>query len=108
MSGQIQSIPLMQTQSRETNQLQQNIIQTINQIVKNPLLNGGQIISKQNLVAGDNTLSHGLSRTLQGWFIVRYRGSWAQIYDNQAQNNNPGSTLILNSSGVVTVDVYIF
>jgi hypothetical protein len=108
MSGAIQSTPYVQTSDRSVNQLQQNIIQTLNQIVKNPLINGGLILQKQNLVSGNNTIAHGLGRTLQGWFVVRYRGGWADIFDNQDSNNNAGSTLVLNSSADVTVDVYVF
>lgn len=104
----IQSVPLVQTADRNINQLQQNIVQALNQILKNPLLNGALILTNQALVTGNNTLSHGLSRTLQGWFIVRYHGGWAQIYDNQDTNGNVGSTLILNASAPVTVDVYVF
>lgn len=104
----IQSIPLVQTESRELNQVQQNIIQTVNQILKCPIISGVQILTNQSLIVGDNVLSHGLSRTLQGWLIVRYHGSWAQIFDNQDSNGTPGTTLILNASAPVKVDVYVF
>lgn len=108
MSGGIQSIPLVQTPDRQVNQLQQNIVQTVNQILKCPIISGAQIIAKQSLKAGDNTIAHGLSRTLQGWLVVRYRGGWAEIFDKQDTNGNRGSTLILNASADVVVDLYVF
>lgn len=108
MSNQITSISLVQTQSREVNQLQQNISQAVNPLLKNQLVNGGSILTSVALPTGNTTLQTGLGRALQGWFIIRYHGGWAQIYDNQDTNQNASQTLILNASAPVTVDIYVF
>lgn len=72
----------------------------------NPI-NGGTILTSIALSAGDNTISHKLSQKLQGWFIVRLRGS-ATIYDKQDSNASQDKTLVLNSSAAVTVDIFVF
>lgn len=108
MSTQNTQIPFVQTTDRKVNQLQQNIIQAVTPLLKNPVVNGGSILASQTLAIGNNTLAHGLGRTLQGWLIVRYHGAWAQIFDNQDTNSKPAVNLILNASAPVTVDVYVF
>lgn len=102
----MQSIPKVQTDNREVNQLQSNILTYLNTMGQNALLSG---ITLQNisLVSGDNTINTKLNRKLQGWFIVRQRGA-AQIYDKQDSNKTPNSTLVLNASAAVSVDIFVF
>jgi hypothetical protein len=121
LSFPVSGIPLVQTQDRTVNQLQQGISQSFNQlnlasqgiqsainpILANPLV-FGQILVKQVLTSGSNTINHGLDGTLQGWFIVRFHGAFAQIYDTQDSNPIPGVTLLLHASAGVTVDIYVF
>jgi hypothetical protein len=101
------ALALVQTNDRNINQLQQNVAQAINPIIQSAP-NNSNILTGVKLSAGNNTISHGLGRTLQGWIPVRYHGSWAQIYDNQDSNPNPSKTLILNASAAVTVDLEVF
>lgn len=96
----------VQTQDRNINQLQSNILTQLNAIVKNPLINGN-ILTEQALLTGSNTLNHGLNRTIQGWFIVRLRSS-ASIFDTQDSNPTPNLTLLLTSSANVVADVFVF
>ena len=102
----MKAIPQVQTTERVQNQLQQNIITSINPLIKNPL-NSGQILQDVKLAVGTNVIPTGLNRKLQGWFTVRQR-ALANIYDNQDSNNNPGVTLILISDAQVKVDLYVF
>jgi hypothetical protein len=100
------AIARVQTENREVNQLQSNIISSLQSIVQNQLVNG-RVIKEKKLTVGSNTINHGLGQKLQGWFIVRKR-STSDIYDEQDSNKNPELTLILNSSAEVTVDIYVF
>lgn len=100
------TIARVQTDDREVNQLQSNIISALNPLLNNPLL-FGSILTEQDLAVGTNIIKHGLNRTLQGWFLVRKRAT-ADVWDSQDTNPTPNSTLILNASAAVTVDLYVF
>lgn len=71
-------------------------------------INGGLILQRVQLVTGTNRINHLLGRTLRGWFPVRWRGGWQQIYDNQDTNNFQDKILILVSGGNVTIDLMVF
>ena len=96
----------VQTTDRVVNQLQDNIANFIEPIGDNVLLSG-IILKNVALAVGSNTIQHGLGRLLLGWFIVRQRAS-ASIYDTQDNNKTPQTTLLLTSSAVVKVDIYVF
>lgn len=100
------AIARVQTENREVNQLQSNIISSLQSVIQNQLVNG-RVIKDQKLTVGSNTINHGLNQTLQGWIIVRKRAS-SDIYDEQDSNKTPALTLILHASADVTVDIYVF
>lgn len=102
----MRSIALVQTEDRNVNQLQQNITQALNPMLKNPLLNG-YILTEISLAAGANIIEHGLGRPLIGWFLVRRRAN-ESVYDTQDSNTSPSTTLQLTASGAVVVDIYVF
>lgn len=102
----MQAIAKVQTDNREVNQLQSNILSYLNTLGQNALLSGA-ILQKQSLISGSNTINHKLNRPLQGWFIIRQR-SGAAIYDDQDNNTTPNRTLILISSADVVVDIFVF
>lgn len=102
----MKSIARVQTPDPLVNQLQTNIIQGLAPILKNPLIDG-IILSGVSLISGDNTITHTLGRKLIGWCIVRQRAA-STLYDKQDTNASPDKTLILNSSGAATIDIYVF
>lgn len=105
MSG---AIAKVQTVDRNINQLQSNISQATQAVLNNPLANGGALLTSVPLKVGANVVSHKLGRKLQGWFIVRMRGAFSQIFDTQDSNGDGVRTLLLNSSVAVTVDLFVF
>jgi hypothetical protein len=100
----LSNMELIQTTDGDVNQLQINVKRTFTPLINNPLL-GGNIL-QATLVVGDNQISHGLNRTLQGWIIVDRNGA-SSIYRNQG-TQNPSQILVLNSSAAVTVSLYVF
>ena len=79
----------------------------INPVLKNPIVNG--VLSQQiKLTTGNNIVNHKLGRNLTGWYITRMRGSFVQVYDTQDSNQSPELTLLLNSSGNCTIDLFCF
>tara|TARA_R100001530_G_scaffold4656_2_gene6162 strand:- start:113 stop:571 length:459 start_codon:yes stop_codon:yes gene_type:complete len=71
-----------------------------------PIINGS-LLEEVALISGDTTLDHGLGRELLGWIVVGQSAS-AAIYDKQGTNSDSGRTLILNSSAVATVNLWVF
>lgn len=121
----IKQIPQMQAENREVNQLQNNILQILNPLIRqNPIL-AGTTLKNIKLSIGNNTINTNLNRTLQGWLLVRKRGpatdsdgntvSNFSIYDQQdgvaptiSANPTPNSTLILNSNANISVDILVY
>src|SRR6185437_314807 len=100
------AIAKVQTQDATISKLQDDIIGGLQPILKNALVDGS-LLTNVSLQSGQNTIFHGLGRTLQGWILVRERAN-ANVWDNQDQNGLQNSTLLLNASAAVTVDVYVF
>lgn len=75
----------------------------INPVIANPL-NDANILSEIVLVDGVTIINHGLSRKMQGWFIIDINGA-ATIYRSAPFNS---STLTLTSSAIVTVSLGVF
>lgn len=78
----------------------------INPILAAPIVNG-LLLNNVSLVSGDNTINHRLGRKLQGWIVVGKNAN-ANIYDKQSTNTMPELTLVLNSSGTLTVNLWVF
>lgn len=100
------TLPIYQTDSKDLNLLQTNWSTQINPVLSLPI-NSGLFLKGISLVSGSNTINHRLGRKLQGWFITRKRAS-ASIYDLQDSNPRPELTLVLNSSGTVSIDLFVF
>lgn len=88
------------------NQVQINLVRTLNPVFNTPIL-GGNLLTSQTLAVGSNTINHGLDRALNGWIIVRQRAE-ANVWDSQDKNTTPKATLVLNSSAAAVVDIYVF
>lgn len=66
--------------------------------------NNGNLLHGNVLAIGSNVIYHKLGKLLTGWFIVDQNAA-SEIYRSAAKND---STLTLNSSAIVTVDIYVF
>lgn len=80
--------------------------QALNPVISNPLMSG-QLLQPQVLIAGSNVINHKLGRKLAGWIQVGINGV-ANIYDTQASNQSPQTTLNLVSDSNVTINLYVF
>jgi len=75
-------------------------------IIANPE-SSSALLKNIKLVAGPNNVNHLLSRTLQGWSVVRIDAA-STIYDNQGSNRTPTQTLLLIASAPCTVTLSVF
>lgn len=99
----ITSIPQLQSDDRVQNQTSQNIVGPLNQLLKNPVVQGN-LLTGQSLVVGSNIIKHGLGRTMQGWIVTDVNGI-SSIYRSAPFN---ASTLALTSSSAVIINLYVF
>lgn len=100
------ALPQIQTPDTLLNRIQSLWAGIIEPFLNNPT-NKGQLVSGVVLAVGSNTISHGLGRPLQGWKVVRINAV-ATLYDTQASNATPESTLLLTSSAVATITLEVF
>ena len=105
---QIRLAPNVTVTDKNINDVQNNIAQCLNQITNKDQLDS-VIIKNIVLFPGVvNNVSHNLSRTLQGWYVVRTHGSYNQVWDNQDANPSPNLTVWLLTPIQVTVDLLCF
>jgi hypothetical protein len=88
-------------------QLQTKWASIINPLLINPVLDAS-LLQNVVLISGNNIVNHKLGRPLQGWYPVRFHGSYAQLYDTQDTNQTPQLTLNLNASTNVKIDLVVF
>ena len=100
------SLPIFQSPSKEFSLMQTAWASELNPFLNAPICNGLLLVS-QVLTSGDNTINHKLGRKLIGWIIVGQNAS-ATFYDKQAANQRKDKTLVLNASGAVTVNIWVF
>lgn len=99
-------LPIFSTQDKDVALLQTSWAKEINPVLGNPI-SSGSVLTHLVLASGDNVINHKLGRKLQGWIVV---GNTAAVsfYDKQAANSMPQKTLVLNASGAVTINLYVF
>lgn len=99
-------LPNFQNDDKDFQLMQNSWSSKLNPLIANPM-NSVSILKNVVLAIGSNTINHKLGKKLTGWQIVRQRAS-ATIYDNQDNNQSPALTLVLISSGAVTIDLAVF
>jgi hypothetical protein len=85
----------------------QDNIATVVQPFLNSRILDGVLLKNISLSSGVNTVAHKLGRKIEGWIVVRQRAD-ARIWDIQDSNVNVTSTLKLQTSAAVVVDLWIF
>lgn len=103
---QAEMLPKFNTSDQALSLLQTTWSSQLNPLLALPL-SSSLVLKKVSLTSGKNTINHTLGRELQGWFIVRQRGS-ASIYDTQDVNKLSDKTLVLMASSGVSVDILCF
>lgn len=99
-------IPYQQSQDKNFNLFQTQLASALQPITSIATCKS-TILTNQTLNSGTNTIQTGLGYPLTGWYIIRQRAQ-ADIWDSQDSNSSPNTTLILNSSASVNVDLVVF
>lgn len=100
------NLPIQQTDDQNLMLMQNRWASIINPVLSQPI-NSGILLNQLVLSSGDNVINHKLGRKLQGWVVVG-NDSTVTFYDNQASNQQPQLTLILNSSGSCLINLLVF
>ncbi len=101
------SLPTYHTDDVSFQLMQSQWASQLNPLLASPLSNGVYLRAVA-LLTGDNAVMHRLGRKPQGWLVIRQYNAYAGLFDKQADNQMPQSTLVLNASGPTTVDLYVF
>lgn len=96
----------VESETAELNKIQDYVAAAIESLSSSEILDGLMLKNVQ-LVSGLNTISHKLGRPLLGWLVVRKRAN-IDIWDSQDTNSQASKTLNLQSSGTVSIDLYVF
>lgn len=102
----MKAIALVQTTNKDVNQLQQNISQSVNPLIQNPITQG-TLLKSQVLKVGTNVINHGLGYSLTGYLIVAANGAYG-VHDNVIGNSDLTTSFNLISTTAVTVNIYCF
>jgi hypothetical protein len=97
------SLPIFKDPNRNLMSMQLQWSTAINPLLNAPLSNGTLLTGIQ-LKSGANVINTMLGRQAQGWMIVDTNAP-VTVYRSQPFNN---LTLTLVSSGIATVNLYIF
>lgn len=96
------SFSKFQGEDKDLQKLQRNIETAVNQVLRNPLLDG-RLIPDVNLISGNTKIEHKLARNLRGYLVID-RNNGATIYTTSKDENY----LTLNSSAAITVSLWVF
>lgn len=96
----------IQCDDKVLNRVQDQIARVVNPLVTAPMLQLS-VLPSLTLVAGLNTINHGLGRPVQGWAVLRARGA-IMCYDKQDTNRTPEKTLLLVASAPITIDLGVY
>jgi hypothetical protein len=100
--GQIRPLFLLQTPDQNLNAVQDNIHVFTTQLEVNPLLDGA-LVEDQVLAIGNNIINHTLDRELQGWVVTDVNAA-TDIYKTSSNDKQ----IVLNSSAIATIDLWVF
>jgi hypothetical protein len=76
----------------------------LNPILANPVMQGRALNAVVLVANTPQTLNHGLSQTMRGWFVTD-QGAAANVYRTQPLN---AQTITLEASANVTINLWVF
>lgn len=115
----IPRIAFLQSEDRDLNQVQRNILASLNQLIDNQISSGVIVKDVSLLLARNpNRVSHTLTRKPTGYIVIG-NSTDSRIWDSQAlYETDPTDTvntygpatvsLLLNTSANTTVNLYVF
>jgi len=98
----------IQTSDQTLNLIQDAISETLEPIARHVMLNG-MLIKQVNIVAGVNTVNHGLGRNYVSWFAGRFSSKDNLAAISLWETASPDATkfLVLNASAPCVADLLV-
>jgi hypothetical protein len=103
----LKAFKVISTDSDDLDRVQGNIDDAISPVIASAVVGGNLITGISMTAATDKVINHGLGRALQGWTLVGVSAD-TRVFDKQATNSNPKSTLILQSVNTATISIWVF
>lgn len=100
------TLPVVLTKIQDLILMQNRWKSILDKLLTNPSLQSN-ILKDVQLAIGLNVVNHLLDRNLIGWRIIGINAP-ATIFDSQANNQTPQTTLILNSNAKVMISLEVF
>lgn len=94
--------------TKNINAIQDQIGAAVGQLLGKDTLDSSLLTEVKLKANITNKIAHNLGRHLNGWVVVRLRGSAPSIYDTQDSNPSPHLLLWLVTSADITVDILVF
>lgn len=98
-------LPIFQSDLKEMSLMQTQWASMINPVINTAIVQGNYL-NNVALIVGPNSINHLLGRNYQGWILTGMHNAYLQIYDTPS--TMPDKTLVLQSSGVGIVSLYVF
>ena len=103
----LRSLKKSSFEDRETAKLQTNMEIWTQQITNVPIIDGVLLRDIELTTGSVNKIEHKLGRKLIGWMIAGQNAN-AVVWDSQSNNTTPNSTVDLNCSANVTINLWVF
>lgn len=97
----------VQTTDKDVNKLQENIGLVLEPVLQSSIIDGVLLRNLALSSSSTTLIEHKLGRKPLGWVLVRKRAQ-SDVWDTQDSNELQSSTLALNCSSDVTVDLWVF
>lgn len=97
-------VPLLQLGDYKADQVQKNIVQPLNQLLKIPLLDG-TLLKDVALGTTSTAVPHKLNRAYIGFIITKINANSVVWISN---TSDPSTYINLQASAGVTVDIWVF
>lgn len=98
----LKSLKRVNFKDEETNALQENVYQFLNQI--NPVITSGVLITSVNVGTSPSKIEHKLGRTPQGFYVVD-KNSNSNVWRSSISDNR---YLTLTASTPSTISIWVF
>jgi hypothetical protein len=95
----------IRTATRDLQKLQDALSRVFNSLLSKPLIDGRLLNGIELLSSGSNQVNHGLGQSVRGWIVVSQNAD-ARIWESTS--DLPNTTLTLETSNDVTVNLWLF
>lgn len=102
----IPSFRRINVKDKDLRLVQDSVDKVFNVLLEKDILDG-RLIKNIGLSSTPVSIDHKLGREVSGWILVRNSAD-ARVWDDQASNTLPSTSLILVASAITVVSIWVF